>query len=116
MYTCNYHGSISSASDDTFIMNEFSQHVLHVCVCMCLFVFVFARMCMCVYKCADVRVPIIRLHDDRAVKQKSNGVTGFRTHLETAIAGQFVYRARVLAAFLMDAPRLSSKASVGHSA
>lgn len=55
------------------------------------------------------------LHGDRAVKRKSNGYRLPNACLGAAVAGQFVYRASVDAAFLMDTSRLPSVAPAGEA-
>lgn len=77
---------------------------MYMCMCICLLcvsIGIYARM-----------AGIIRLHDDRTVKRRSKDYRFPNARLLTAIAGQFVHRARIDAAFLVDASRLSSITSV----
>lgn len=82
--------------------------------------YVYVCPSMCVYVCGYMRVGrvclgLFGLHGDRAVKRKSKGYRLPNARLGAAVAGQFVYRARVDAAFLVDTLRVPSIASAGEA-
>lgn len=66
---------------------------------------------VCVYVCLG----LLGLHGDRTVKRKSKGYRLPNARLGAAVGGQFVYRARVDTAFLVDTSRLSSIASTSEA-
>lgn len=84
--------------------------VCNVYVCPSMFVYVYGYM-----RVGYVCLGLFGLHGDRAVKRKSKGYRLPNARLSAAVGGQFAYRARVDAAFLVDTSRLSSVASAGEA-